>query len=311
MHGLRCCGWQPLCCRLRRRRGMGAGRPDPDHRRDRAGRRNRSLCPRDLRAHGADAGAADHHREQAGRERRHRGAVHRRPAGGRLHHLARHPGVRRDRAQHVSQRALVDRPVPSIIRGVEAPLVFVTAPSVPAGNLAEFIAWARANRGKLSYSSYQAGTPSHFLGFQMNEKWDLDLTHVPYRGSGLRGDRAARWPFAVRLRAAQFFAGPCARRQAPCAGDHRVRPRALHAGRADLRRARLPRIHRQGLVRPAGEGGHAPGILARYTDAAKAAHADPAIRQKLEEQGFEVSGATGPQQLKADIKEQTVRWGRW
>src|SRR5262245_4216938 len=73
-----------------------------------------------------------------------------------------------------------------IIRGVEAPLVFVTAPSVPAGNLAEFIAWAKANRGKLSYSSYQAGTPSHFLGFQMNEKWDLDLTHVPYRGSGLQ-----------------------------------------------------------------------------------------------------------------------------
>jgi len=57
-----------------------------------------------------------------------------------------------------------------IIRGVEAPLVFVTAPSVPAGNLAEFIAWAKANKGKLSYSSYQAGTPSHFLGFQMNEK---------------------------------------------------------------------------------------------------------------------------------------------
>jgi tripartite-type tricarboxylate transporter receptor subunit TctC len=73
-----------------------------------------------------------------------------------------------------------------IIRGVEAPLVFVTAPSVPAGNLAEFIAWAKANRGKLGYSSYQAGTPSHFLGFQMNEKWDLDLTHVPYRGSGLQ-----------------------------------------------------------------------------------------------------------------------------
>ncbi|HEX2353986.1 MAG TPA: tripartite tricarboxylate transporter substrate binding protein, partial [Xanthobacteraceae bacterium] len=73
-----------------------------------------------------------------------------------------------------------------IIRGVEAPLAFVINPSVPADTFADFIAWAKANRGKLSYSSYQAGTPSHFLGFQMNEKFELDLTHVPYRGSGLQ-----------------------------------------------------------------------------------------------------------------------------
>jgi tripartite-type tricarboxylate transporter receptor subunit TctC len=55
--------------------------------------------------------------------------------------------------------------------------------------------------------------------------------------------------------------------------------------------------------------GTPPDTLARYTDAAVAAHADPAIREKLEAQGFDVSGATGPQ-LKTDIKEQIVRWGR-
>ena len=69
---------------------------------------------------------------------------------------------------------------------MQAPLVLVAHPSVPANNLTEFVAWAKANRGKLSYSSYTAGTPSHFLGFQLNEKYDLDLTHVPYRGSGLQ-----------------------------------------------------------------------------------------------------------------------------
>ena len=73
-----------------------------------------------------------------------------------------------------------------LIKGVQAPLVFVAHPSVPANNFAEFLAWAKANRGKLSYSSYTPGTPSHFLGFQLNEKFDLDLTHVPYRGSGLQ-----------------------------------------------------------------------------------------------------------------------------
>ena len=48
-----------------------------------------------------------------------------------------------------------------IIRGVEAPLAFVATPSVPANNFAEFLKWAGENKGKLSYASYQPGTPSH------------------------------------------------------------------------------------------------------------------------------------------------------
>ena len=50
-------------------------------------------------------------------------------------------------------------------------------------------------------------------------------------------------------------------------------------------------------------------ITNRLTEAAKAAHADPEMRQKLEAQGYEVTGETGPQ-LMANIKEQIVRWGR-
>ena len=83
------------------------------------------------------------------------------------------------------QRWSIDDFTP-FVRGVEAPLVFVVHPDVPAKTFAEFLAWARQNKGKLSYSSYQPGTPSHFLGYQLNEKFDLDLTHVPFRGSGLQ-----------------------------------------------------------------------------------------------------------------------------
>jgi tripartite-type tricarboxylate transporter receptor subunit TctC len=50
-------------------------------------------------------------------------------------------------------------------------------------------------------------------------------------------------------------------------------------------------------------------VFRRLIDAAKAAHADPAVREKLEAQGFEVSGATGPR-LKTEIKQQIERWGR-
>ena len=50
-------------------------------------------------------------------------------------------------------------------------------------------------------------------------------------------------------------------------------------------------------------------IVNRYTDAAKVAHADPEVRKKLEAQGFEVVGETGPQLL-PNIKKQIERWGK-
>lgn len=55
--------------------------------------------------------------------------------------------------------------------------------------------------------------------------------------------------------------------------------------------------------------GTPPDVLNRLTDAAVAAHKDPAIKSKLEAQGFDVSGETGPQ-LKTNLLEQVARWGK-
>ena len=71
----------------------------------------------------------------------------------------------------------------SIAKGVEAPLVLVVHPSVPARSFAELVKWTAANPGKVSYASYSPGTPSHFLGFQMNERFKTDMAHIPYKGS--------------------------------------------------------------------------------------------------------------------------------
>lgn len=70
-----------------------------------------------------------------------------------------------------------------IAKGVESPLVLVSHPSVPAQHFNDLIKWVAANPGKLSYASFSPGTPSHFLGFQLNERFKLDMTHVPYKGS--------------------------------------------------------------------------------------------------------------------------------
>ncbi len=42
--------------------------------------------------------------------------------------------------------------------------------SVPAKTFDEFVAWAKVNRGKLTYANYGPGTLSHFLGYQVSER---------------------------------------------------------------------------------------------------------------------------------------------
>jgi tripartite-type tricarboxylate transporter receptor subunit TctC len=68
-------------------------------------------------------------------------------------------------------------------------LVMVVHPSVPANNLKEFIALAKAKPGGLNYASSGPGTPYHLAGELFKAMSGTDLVHVPYKGSsGARND---------------------------------------------------------------------------------------------------------------------------
>ena len=71
-------------------------------------------------------------------------------------------------------------PVAGLMRG---PLVMDLALSVPAKTVPEFIAYARANPGKINMASAGNGTPSHMAGELFKLSTGLDLVHVPYRGA--------------------------------------------------------------------------------------------------------------------------------
>jgi len=68
-------------------------------------------------------------------------------------------------------------------------LVLVAHPSVPANNLRELLAQAKANPGKMNYASSGPGTPYHMAGELLKSMASIDVVHVPYKGSsGARTD---------------------------------------------------------------------------------------------------------------------------
>src|SRR5262249_36681631 len=72
-------------------------------------------------------------------------------------------------------------PVATIIRG---PQILVVNPSVPVKTVPEFIAYAKANPGKINMASGGTGTPPHLAGELFKMMAGVDLIHVPYRGNG-------------------------------------------------------------------------------------------------------------------------------
>jgi len=196
-----------------------------------------------------------------------------------------------------------------LIRGVSSPLVLVANPSVPAKTLAELIAWIKQNPGKLSYSTYLAGTPSHFLGYQMNERFGLDLLHVPSKGSGFQmTDMIAghvQFGFAQTQSSLPFLRDGKLRAIA-ITDDARSRHMPDVPSFAELGYPEFTARVWFGLSVRAGTP--AP-IVESLLAAAKAAHADADVRGKLDAQGFDMSGQTGPE-FADDIRKQSERWAR-
>ncbi len=62
--------------------------------------------------------------------------------------------------------------------------ILIVHPSVPAKNLNEFLAHAKAQQGKLNYASSGIGSPGHLAGVLLESMTKVPMTHVPYKGGG-------------------------------------------------------------------------------------------------------------------------------
>jgi len=189
------------------------------------------------------------------------------------------------------------------------PLALVVNPAVPANSVQEFVAYAKANPGKLSYGSAGNGSSGHLAGELMAGAAGVEMLHVPYKGGAqaltdLIGERLTFMPLNpvevvghVRSNRLRALAVASARRL-PLFPDV---PTASEAGLAGFEASVW-----WGLVGPA----HLPAdVVERLNAATQASLAEPATREKLAEFGAVVD--TGPAAALGDfIRAETARWAR-
>lgn len=195
-----------------------------------------------------------------------------------------------------------------IVKGVEAPLVLVTHPSVPAKSFAELRPWLEKERGKIAYASFSGGTPSHFLGHQLSEKLKAEMFHVPYKGSA---------PQINDLLGGQV---PIGFTQLATSAPHIQGGKLTPLAQTGAKRSRLlpqvPTLAELGmpdLTSTVWFGLLAPTATPKPTlDAIRAAaikaHQDPSLRSRLESQGFDMADSQQGVAFDKAIADETSRW---
>ena len=196
-------------------------------------------------------------------------------------------------------------PVASILRGA---LIMVVNPSVPAKTLADFIAYAKDNPGKLSYASGGVGGISHLTPELFKKMAGINMVHVPYRGIA---------PALTDLLGGQvqvLFVNPAL--SLPYITTEKLRALAITSAK---RSAALPDIPTVAEFVPGYEASSIYGLGApkktpaevvdKLNSEINAALADPNIKARLADlDGTALPGS--PAQFGTLIAEETEKWGK-
>ena len=187
------------------------------------------------------------------------------------------------------------------------PEMLVVATNVPAKNMAELVALAKAQPGKLNFASAGIGGLPHLAGelFKLTAK--IDIVHVPYRGAApaindLLGQQVQMTFLDLPVILPQIKAGLLrpialgAPERAPTAPDV---PTTAEVGMPDLLIENW-----YGMIAPAGTP---QKIVATLNRAANEAMNDPSVKSKLADQGLTVAGDT-PEQFRGFIEAEIKKW---
>ena len=189
------------------------------------------------------------------------------------------------------------------------PEMLVVASNVPARTMDELVALAKAQPGKLNFASAGTGGLPHLAGelFKLTAK--IDIVHVPYRGAApaindLLGQQVQMTFLDLPVILPQIKAGNLrpialgARSRSPLAPDV---PTTAEVGMPDVLAENW-----YGMVAPAGTPRPIVEKLNRVTTEAMA---DPAVKQKLADQGLTLVPQT-PEQFRDYIASESVKWAK-
>lgn len=183
-------------------------------------------------------------------------------------------------------------------------LLMVTHPSVPARTVAEFIAYAKQNPGKVNYASSGPGSGLHFAGEVFKSMAGIDMTHVPYKGSGPGMQDVLAGTCHV------IFAGEAK----PLIDAGKLRLLGTTSAVRDPRYPNTPTISEAGLagydltywVGLFGPKGLPADVQARLNTAVKMVLGDANVVKRLSEMGMVVVGST-PEYLVQQIRTETQK----
>ena len=187
--------------------------------------------------------------------------------------------------------------------------VIAAHPSVPANNLKEFIAYAKANPGKLNFASQGNGSLSHVGTALLEQTTGIDMIHVPYKGSGAAIQDVLGGQVQV------FMTTPPSVMQHVQTGKLKafaVTGKARHPGLPNVpttAEAGLPGFELEAWVGLFAPAGTPPAVVQQLTDKVKAALATPEAKAVAERSGIEIR-YLGPEALAALVQRETTYWGQ-
>jgi tripartite-type tricarboxylate transporter receptor subunit TctC len=197
-----------------------------------------------------------------------------------------------------------------VMQTVMVNYVLVVHPSVPAKNVAELVAYAKANPGKLSYGSSGSGSAQHMAAELFKAQTGADITHVPYKGTGaLVGDLiAGHVSMAIADQASMMPQVKAGKLNALAVGglkrspDYPDIPTIAEAGSLPGFEA----VAWQGIAVPIATP---PAIVKRLNEAFMKAHEAPGMKEKLVAAGLTPVGGT-PEEFGRYIRSEIAKWSK-
>ena len=196
-----------------------------------------------------------------------------------------------------------------VSKTVVSPSVLILHPSIPAKNVRELVAYAKANPGKLTYASTGAGSSPHLCAELFSTLAGIRMLHVPYKGAA---------PATTDLLGGQValtFSNPTS--AIPHVASGRIRALAVTGARRFSQLPELPTMIEEGfpdfdltawygVMAPRGTP---PDIVNRLNGALVKILQVPAVKELLEKQGLEAQSST-PTELMAELRDDIAKYAR-